>query len=40
VRQELPDVDDDAIFETVLSMVLGGLIARAPRSCGCHDPAR
>ena len=40
VRQELPDVDDDAIFETVLSMVLGGLIARAPRPCGCHAPAR
>jgi AcrR family transcriptional regulator len=41
VRQELPDVDDNAIFETILSLVLGGLIARAPRPCGCpgHAPA-
>jgi len=40
VRRELPDVDDDAIFETVLSLILGGLIARAPRPCDCHAPAR
>ena len=40
VRHELPDVDDDAIFETILSLVLGGLIARAPRPCACHTPAR
>jgi hypothetical protein len=40
VRHELPDVDDDAIFETVLSLVLGGLIARAPRPCACHTQAR
>jgi AcrR family transcriptional regulator len=40
VRRELPSVDDDAIFETVLSLVLGGLIARAPRPCDCHAPAR
>jgi hypothetical protein len=40
VRQELPDVDDDAIFETILSLVLGGLIARAPRPCHCHTPTR
>jgi len=42
VRQELPAVDDSAVFETILSLVLGGLIARAPRPCGCpgHAPAR
>jgi len=40
VRRELPDVDDDAIFEAILSLVLGGLIARAPRPCDCHAPAR
>jgi len=40
VRRELPDVDDDAIFETVLSLVLDGLVARAPRPCGCHAHAR
>jgi AcrR family transcriptional regulator len=41
VRRELPGVDDDAIFETILSLVLGGVIARAPRPCGCpgHAPA-
>ena len=38
VRKELPDVDDDAIFETILSLVLDGLIGRAPRPCGCHIP--
>jgi TetR/AcrR family tetracycline transcriptional repressor len=35
VRTELPDVDDDEIFETILSFVIGGLVARAPRPCGC-----
>jgi AcrR family transcriptional regulator len=40
VRRDLPGVDDDAIFETVLSLVLGGLVARAPRPCDCHAPAR
>jgi AcrR family transcriptional regulator len=39
VRRELPDVGDDAIFETILSLVLDGLIARAPRPCRCHAPA-
>jgi hypothetical protein len=28
-------VRDDDIFETVLSFVIGGLIARAPRPCRC-----
>ncbi len=40
VRRELPGVDDNAIFETILSLVLDGLIARAPRPCDCHAPAR
>jgi hypothetical protein len=39
VRKELPDVGGDAIFETILSLVLGGLAARAPRPCACHTPA-
>jgi len=40
VRRELPDVGDDAIFETILSLVLSGVIARAARPCDCHAPAR
>ena len=36
VRAELPGVDDDAIFETILSLVVNGLIARSPRPCDCH----
>jgi AcrR family transcriptional regulator len=39
VRAELPDVDDDAIFETILSLILAGLITRAPRPCACHVPS-
>lgn len=35
VRTELPEVRDDGIFETVLSFVIAGLIARAPRPCRC-----
>jgi len=35
VRTELPEVDDDEIFETVLSFIIGGLIQRAPRPCQC-----
>jgi hypothetical protein len=35
VREELPVVKDDDIFETVLSVVLGGIVARAPRPCQC-----
>jgi AcrR family transcriptional regulator len=40
VRMELPDVDDDEIFETILSFVIGGLAQRAPRPCRCaaHAP--
>jgi len=35
VHMDLPDVDDDAIFETILSFVIDGLVQRAPRPCGC-----
>jgi hypothetical protein len=35
VREELPVVKDDEIFETILSLVLGGIAARAPRPCAC-----
>jgi AcrR family transcriptional regulator len=43
VRLELPEVTDDAIFDTILSLVIDGLTRRAPRPCGCAahsaDPA-
>lgn len=39
VREELPGVGDDAIFETILSLVISGLISRAPRPCACHRDA-
>ena len=35
VREELPVVLDEEIFETVLSLVLDGIVARAPRPCAC-----
>ena len=35
VREELPVVKDDDIFETILSLVIGGIAARAPRPCAC-----
>jgi len=35
VREELPAVKDDEIFETILPLVLDGLMARAPRPCAC-----
>ena len=35
VREELPVVKDDDIFETILSLVLDGIAARAPRPCAC-----
>lgn len=37
IRQHLPEVDDhdQAIFDTVLSFLLDGLQARAPRPCPC-----
>ena len=35
VRLELPEVADDAIFDTILSLVIDGLTRRAPQPCGC-----
>ncbi|HTR91921.1 MAG TPA: TetR/AcrR family transcriptional regulator [Trebonia sp.] len=35
IREELPVVKDDDIFETILSLVLDGIVARAPRPCAC-----
>jgi AcrR family transcriptional regulator len=35
VKAELPQVDDDEISATILSLILDGLIRRAPRPCGC-----
>jgi AcrR family transcriptional regulator len=35
IREELPVVEDEDIFETILSIVLGGIAARAPRPCAC-----
>lgn len=42
VRTELPGVTDDQIYETILSLVIGGLMQRAPNPCQCgrHTPAR
>jgi AcrR family transcriptional regulator len=37
VRDELPRVADDAIFETILSLVMAGLMQRAPRPCECGE---
>jgi hypothetical protein len=35
IRAELSDVADDDIFETILSLVMRGLVERAPRPCQC-----
>jgi AcrR family transcriptional regulator len=42
IRTDLPGVTDDQIYETILSLVIGGLLQRAPRPCRCgrHAPAR
>src|SRR5215472_15638817 len=39
IREELADVKDDDIFETILSLVLDGIIARAPIPCACEAHA-
>jgi AcrR family transcriptional regulator len=39
VREELPVLKDDDIWETILSLVLGGIAARAPRPCACEAHA-
>ncbi len=35
IRTELPGVTDDQIYETIMSLVIGGLLQRAPRPCRC-----
>ena len=40
VRMELPEVDDDEIFETILSFIIAGLVQRAPRPCACSAHAK
>jgi TetR/AcrR family tetracycline transcriptional repressor len=39
IRDELAGVTGDDIFETILGLVIGGLIVKARRPCGCgkHD---
>ena len=41
LRTDLPGVTDDQIYETIMSLVIGGLLQRAPRPCRCggHMPA-
>jgi AcrR family transcriptional regulator len=36
LRDQLPDVTDDDVFETVLSLLVGGLLQIAPHPCDCH----
>jgi AcrR family transcriptional regulator len=40
LREELPAVTDNDVFETILSLVIGGLTQIAPHPCGCraHEP--
>jgi len=38
IRTELPEVAEDDIFETTLSLVMAGLWQQAPRPCSCHAP--
>ena len=40
VRTELPEVRDDDIFESILSVVMTGLRQQAPAPCACHPPAK
>lgn len=36
LREELPEVTDEDVFETVLSLLVGGLLQIAPHPCSCH----
>jgi AcrR family transcriptional regulator len=40
LREELPEVSDDDVFEIVLSLIVRGLTDLAPRPCSCghHEP--
>jgi AcrR family transcriptional regulator len=35
IRSALPELDDDGIFETLLSLTIDGLIHQAPKPCSC-----
>jgi TetR/AcrR family transcriptional regulator, tetracycline repressor protein len=35
IRTDLPEVDDIEISDTILSLIIDGLVQRAPRPCGC-----
>jgi len=35
IRDDLADVTEDDIFETLLDLVMGGFRVKAPRPCGC-----
>ncbi len=35
IRTTLPDVEDDEIFQTILAMVMDGLVGRSPKPCEC-----
>jgi AcrR family transcriptional regulator len=39
IRDDLADVTDDDIFETILALVMEGFRAKAPRPCGCQRHA-
>jgi AcrR family transcriptional regulator len=39
IRDELADLTDDDIFETILALVMEGFRAKAPRPCGCQRHA-
>jgi AcrR family transcriptional regulator len=42
IRRALPDIDDDEIFETLLALLMDGLMSQAPKPCSCsgHSPGR
>jgi AcrR family transcriptional regulator len=37
IRTALPEVDDDEIFETSLSLLMDGLMSQAPNPCSCNE---
>lgn len=37
IRRALPEIDDDEIFETLLSLLMDGLMAQAPKPCRCTE---
>jgi AcrR family transcriptional regulator len=37
IRDDLADVTEDDIFETIMAVVMAGLRVKAPRPCGCPE---